>query len=104
MARLGRYNGARRGEWCQTTQTTYRRTRDTLPCWPTDEAQAFIAADFVFLDHRGAVLSARDAQRGRKVRYVTIEWRYQKNGDHGQKITFALDPSNKDFCPVLAAV
>ena len=92
---LGRYNGARRGEWCQTTQTTYRRTRDTLPCWPTDEAQAFIAADFVFLDHRGAVLSARDARRGKKVHYVTIEWCYQKNGEHGQKITFALDRFNK---------
>ena len=101
---LGRYNGARRSEWCQTTKTTYRRTRDTMPSWPTDEAQAFIAADFVFLDCRGAVLSARDARRGTKVRYVTIQWRYQKNQDHGQKITFAADRKNKDFCPVLAAV
>ena len=73
---LGRYNGARRAEWCQTAQTTYQRTRDSLPSWPTDKAQAFIAADIVFLDRNGAVLSARAARRGRLVHYVTIEWRY----------------------------
>ena len=101
---VGRYTGASRAEWCQKSQTTFQTIRDVLPEWPTDEAQAFLAKDFVFLDRHGRRLSKREARRGTKVHYVVITWRYQKNLDHGQEITYARDRKNKTFCPVAAMI
>ena len=101
---VGRYNGARRAEWCQRTQTKFQTIRETMPSWPTEEAQAFLIEDFVFLDSHGKILSARNTRRGRLVHYVIIKWRYQKNMDHGQEITYARDRKNATFCPVEALV
>lgn len=97
---LGRYTGFRRSEWCQTTQTTFARLLD----WPDQPSKALIITDFVFLDIHGRRLRGRAARNSLRVHYVTITWRYQKNGDHDQEITFAKDLENPRFCPVLAAV
>ena len=97
---LGRYTGHRCAEWCQTTKTTFRRLED----WPDQPAQAFLVTDFVFLNKSGRRLSHRQVLNGTHVHYVKITWRYQKNGDHGQEITYARDYANPAFCPVLAAV
>ena len=101
---VGRYTGARRAEWCQTSRTTFQPIKKVMPEWPTDEAQAFLYEDFVFLDHNGKRLGRRAARRGTKVHYVVIKWRYQKNGEHGQEITYARDRKNTTFCPVRAII
>ena len=33
---------------------------------------------------------------------VDVQWRAQKNGDHGQIITCHVNPTDKDLCPVQA--
>ena len=97
---LGRYTGFRRSEWCQTTKTKY----ETLDEWPGQPAKAFIKTDFVFLTRTKRRLTGRVSQIRKRAHYVRITWRYQKNGDHNQDITFARDLVLKDFCPVEAAL
>eukprot|EP00957_Ditylum_brightwellii_P184818 14077066-Ditylum_brightwellii.AAC.1 len=41
--------------------------------------------------------------QGREIAYLDIRWRFQKNGENGQKIKFAKNINNKQICPVLAA-
>ena len=97
---LGRYTGFRQAEWCQTTQTRFKR----IVTWPGKPSLAFTFADFVFLDKNGQRLYGRKALNSQRVHYVIITWRWQKNKDHGQQITYAKDLDNPTFCPVLAAV
>ena len=97
---LGRYAGYRRSEWCQTTKTTYERLVD----WPGKPAKAFIKEDFIFLTKTKRRLLGAVSRFRQQAQYVRITWRYQKNGDHGQDITFARDAKNPEFCPVEAAL
>ena len=97
---LGRYTGYRRSEWCQTTKTLYERLVD----WPGEPAKAFIKEDFLFLTKAKRRLHGNVSQFRTRAHYVRITWRYQKNGDHGQAITFARDLKNPEFCPVETAL
>ena len=97
---LGRYTGFRQAEWCQTTQTRFKR----LNKWPGKPSLALTFKDFVFLDKHGRRLYGRQAQHSLRVHYVVITYRYKKNRDHGQQITYAKDLDSPTFCPVLAAV
>ena len=51
--KLGRYGGFRKGEWCQSSQSSYHRIED----WPGQPAAAFTWADFTFLDHKKRKIS-----------------------------------------------
>ena len=97
--KLGRYTGFRKSEWCQKSQSSYQR----IDSWPGQPAEAFVWADFTFLDCRKRKLSPRQLSRQR-VFYVIVRWRKQKNGDNGQEITYARDDDIPDFCPVRAAL
>ena len=39
-----------------------------------------------------------------KVHHLTCEWRHQKNGGNGQRITFSSDSSNRSCCIVDAGL
>ena len=84
---LGRYTGFRAGEWSQTTLTKYAR----IDHWPGQPSKAMTRLDFTFLGDLERVFSD-DKLSTHLVRYLTVTWRWQKNGQNGQKVTFADDP------------
>jgi len=81
---LGVYAGFRLSEWAQPSNL--KRFQKFQPN-VDGSSKAFISSDFTF-DDEGT--------------HFTIRWRFQKNGQNGEKVTFASasDPSK---CPLLAA-
>lgn len=99
---LGRVTGARRSEWCQDSQTVEMTTPNVAHDSP--EPRAFILADFEFFDSSTRRLYDLSSSSSSTVDYVRIRWRYQKNSDNGQKISFKRDYDHPQVCPVLAAL
>ncbi len=99
---LGRFTGARRSEWCQDSQSV-EMTTPTLS-HPIPEPKAFILSDFEFFDSSQQRLYDIFAPNfSSSVDYFRLRWRFQKNRDNGQKISFKRDYSHPEVCPVLAA-
>ena len=99
---LGRVTGARKSEWCQDSQTV-KLTNPTLPNIPP-QPLAFLLADFTFQDHQGRIIHTIDSTSFASAASVTIEWRFQKNKNNGEKIPFAHDSKRPSICPVHAAL
>lgn len=99
---LGRYTGARRSEWAQDSQTVEMTTPNLANEVP--EPKAFIAEDFEFFDSSKRLIHDISSSSTSLAAYVRIRWRYQKNKDNGQKISFKRDHERPDVCPVLAAL
>lgn len=98
---LGRYTGFRRSEWCQTSATKFARKEDV----PGRPPEAIILGDLVYLDKDERVLDPTNKRFcASVVEYVQITWRWQKNNDNGEKITYARDRALPSLCPVLAAL
>ena len=99
---LGRYAGFRRSEWSQSNQTCH----ETIDHWPGQPPKAMIFSDFSFLGHLENIISITVSSTIEitHIRHVTIRWRFQKNGQNGEEITFARDDANPQLCPVRAAL
>ena len=97
---LGRYTGARKSEWCQSTQSNFERILE----WPSQPALAFIYSDFTFLDGNQRRTGINNLTNPIEIHYVRIKWRKQKNSNNDEEIDFARDYKHTDFCPVQAAV
>jgi len=95
---IGMHTGCRKSEWCQDTYDYKLFTQVALN--PDDSSKAFIASDFTL--HNDSTKSNLESPI-KEFNYVKIRWRFQKNGDNGQTISFAHDQSNPSFSPVLAA-
>ena len=99
---LGRVTGARRSEWCQESQTVEMTTPNLAHDSP--EPRAFILEDFEFFDSSERRLYDIASAPLSTIDYVRIRWRYQKNNDNGQQISFKRDYTHPDVCPLLAAL
>ena len=64
--------------------------------WPGSPSRAFTSNDFVFLGDNERHLSL-DELGDDLIKYLTIEWRVQKNGQNGQKVTFGDDPDSPEY-------
>jgi hypothetical protein len=95
---LGRYTGFRRSEWAQTRKRSYEYAPNN-----SREARALIDADMLFFDSQGHLLDKHPTWVPPSLFRVDIRWRWQKNGDNGQVISFWQDASNPVWCPVQAA-
>jgi hypothetical protein len=95
---LGRYTGFRRSEWAQTRKLSYECAPDN-----SGDARALIDADMLFFDSQGHLLDKLPTLVSPPLFRVDIRWRWQKNGDNGQVISFWRDESNPVWCPVQAA-
>ena len=96
---LGRYAGFRAAEWSQTTRTKFAR----ISHWPGKPSRAMTRSDFTFLGQGERHLSHSNINE-RLVRYLTITWRYQKNRQNGQQVTFGDDPDSPDYSATRAAI
>jgi hypothetical protein len=93
---LGRYTGFRRSEWAQSRKHSYENVNADI-----HEARALIYNDLLFFDHNGHIVDKASGEPSRLFR-VDIKWRWQKNGDNGQVISFWRDDTNPTWCPVRA--
>ncbi len=89
---LGRYAGFRAAEWSQTQLLNYKRITD----WPGQPSLAFTRNDFGFLGDNERHLTPEELSL-QIIRYLSIRWRKQKNGDNGQKVTFGDDLVSPDY-------
>lgn len=82
---VGLYAGFRLSEWAQPANVRkYRAFQLNVD----NSSRAFIASDFDF--HADAT-------------HFTIRWRFQKNHQNGEKITFAASIADPSRCPLAAA-
>ena len=96
---LGRYTGYRKSEWCQSSQTSF----ETVDEWPGKPPRAMMFGDFTFLDGKERRISFNTSCLTDDIYHVIIQWRFQKNGQNGEEVTFTRDMVNPQYCPVLAA-
>lgn len=95
---FGLQAGCRRSEFAQETQHAAKIRR--LPT--TGEPVAFIMGDLRFYGPNRRRIPTTDATVVTHACSVDVQWRSQKNGDHGQVITYHVNPTSRDLCPVQA--
>ena len=98
---IGLVTGIRKSEWCQDRSHSSKKdiTRNI-----DGSSSAFILSDFTFENKRGV---RRDNSRSTYINdaeIVKIRWRFQKNNDNGQVLTYTANNTNPQFCPVRAAM
>lgn len=91
-------SGCRRSEFAQESQDASKIRR--LPT--TGEPVAFILRDLRFFGPGRQRILASDNTAISHACSVDVCWRSQKNGDHGQVITYHANPTDRDLCPVRA--
>ena len=99
---LGMQTGMRKSEWCQDryllqkTQTV-QHNRD-------GSSSAFIFEDFTFEGHRGYRIPNLRHQAISTAHILKLKWRFQKNGNNGEVLTYMCNASLPHRCPVQAAI
>ena len=82
---VGLYAGFRLSEWAQPANV---RKYQAFQLNVDGTSRAFIASDFDFHDDGT---------------HFTIRWRFQKNNQNGERVTFAASNSDPSRCPLAAA-
>ena len=98
---LGLQTGSRRQEWAQDRTALQRSNHVDLNV--DGSPTTFIESDFEFRGSNGLRLSTDSLPSLDLISTVRITWRYQKNIDNGQVITYAKDSSFPKLCAVNAA-
>ena len=97
---LGLQAGFRRKEWAQ--DKTYLRKNNDIERNIDGSSAAFIISDFEFR-HKGNIrINNQSKQEINKSYIVNLKWRFQKNNDNGQVISYVKNTVNKHFCVVEA--
>ena len=99
---LGLQSGFRRKEWAQdhTHLSKYRDVQRNVDGSPA----AFTMRDWDFRGKNNVRLNQSSGKQINNADSVNITWRFQKNNDNGQVITYTKDTKNPAFCYVRAAI
>ena len=97
---LGMQTGSRKSEWCQDASEFRRTNKISLNIDNT--SSAFIAEDFT-LSHKSFSYETTTSSPSQQPNYLQIKWRFQKNGQNGQTISFAHNYKTPHLSPVRAA-
>jgi len=98
---IGLFAGFRKTEWMQDT-FLYKSTNTYQRVSKDGSARAFIASDFSFSPFPPSqqhIFEKSTTNTGQ----LHIKWRYQKNGQNGQKISYTHNLLNEKFSVILAA-
>ena len=101
---LGLLAGFRCSEWCQPHSNLTMPLNLPINLNVDGSPRAFIADDFTLLNKRKRTITFTMETTWSDVSYVNIRWRFQKNGDNGQIITWKKCKEHPNFCPVLAVL
>jgi hypothetical protein len=93
---FGLYSGNRLTEWAQKDGASITLNIDGTP-------KAFLIGDLQFRGENRRNMSLSDAlRRPYLVHTIDVTWRFQKNGNNGEKKTFVRITDNPDLCAVSA--
>ena len=98
---MGLQSGIRKSEWAQD-DVSLRRDKDVQRN-VDGTSKAFISSDFTFKGDAGKHLRSTTQVSMAAAKTVDKRWRFQKNGDNGQQVTYAKDIVHKELCFVKAA-
>ena len=98
---LGLQSGFRRKEWAQD-KTHLSKFKDIQRNVDKSPA-AFILEDFEFRGTNNRRLDNKNSKAISRATIVNVKWRYQKNNDNGQIISYTEDKNDPNFCYVKAA-
>lgn len=98
---LGVHTGYRRCEWAAPKAV---RTPSDFPTVPIAGKPIYqcIGTDFQLYDQQGQLVPPSRTVADSNLRSVTITIRWQKNKNHGEKLSFAANHLDPRFCPVRA--
>ena len=99
---LGMQAGMRLSEWCQDKSLYLKNKQIALNI--DGSSKAFILKDFYFADENNRRRNNSVAVHIATAETLTITWRFQKNNDNGQKLTFSKNDEIHNRCPVRAAL
>ena len=97
---LGLQSGFRRKEWAQ--DRTYMKKHKDIQRNPDGTPAAFILQDMEFTKKNNVRINQNSEKEINNADMVNIKWRFQKNNDNGQIISYVQDKINKKFCYVSA--
>ena len=96
---MGLQSGFCQGEWAQESSTfpnTFELNRDGT-------AKAFIRSDFKFTDSKNRRINEYTKSALRHAKFTSVKWRFQKNNDNGQEVTYSKSTSPAGLCYTTAA-
>ena len=99
---LGMQTGMRKSEWCQdrhilNTTGGVIPNRDGSP-------SAFILSDFTFARLHGVQCDNSRHNNIADATIVKLKWRFQKNNNNGEVLSYMVNNYNQSRCPVRAAM
>ena len=97
---LGLQSGFRRKEWAQ--DRTYLKKHKDIQRNIDKSPSAFILQDMEFRLKNDKRIKNDCFHSIKKANMVNITWRYQKNNDNGQTISYVEDKDNIQYCYVTA--
>ena len=101
---VGLQSGPRSSEWCQSNSKQILPITANFKKNVDGSATAFIAGDFVLKNKHKRPIFLTPSLDHTTVAFVSTRWRYQKNGDNGQIITYARNLDNPELCYVSAVI
>ena len=99
---LGMQTGMRKSEWCQDRHIL-RKTGQVIPN-RDGSASAFLLTDFTFEKSNGVRCDNSRHMYIQDATIVKIRWRFQKNGNNGEVLSYMANNKNPGRCPVRAAM
>ena len=97
---LGQQTGFRRKEWAQD-RTLLKKDKD-IQRNIDNSSSAFIMEDFEFRINAHKRINNSSTKEVNKASVVNIKWRYQKNLDNGQVLSYVKDTEDKQHCALEA--
>jgi hypothetical protein len=98
---LGMQSGFRRKEWAQ--ENSYLIKHKDIQRNVDGSSAAFIMNDFEFRGRNNTRINQKSNYDVNNSHSVNLTWRFQKNNDNGQIVTYVKDTVNKAYCYVSAA-
>ena len=98
---LGHQSGFRRREWAQ--DRTYLKKHKDVQRNIDGSPAAFVMNDWEFRSKDNKRLNHSSDRQISHANMINVKWRFQKNNDNGQIISYVEDNKNPVFCYVRAA-
>ena len=98
---LGQQSGFRRKEWAQD-RSFFKKFND-IQRNVDGSPSAFIIDDFEFRGSNNSRIDQNSTHAVNRANIVNVRWRFQKNNDNGQVISYVEDKENPIHCYVTAA-
>ena len=99
---MGMWAGFRKSEWAQDSGLL--KSSKEVSKYVDGSSKAFTLTDFTFRGAKGGPITRLTPSSLNRAAMVDITWRFQKNNDNGQAITYAKDTESSGDCFIAATI